>query len=88
MKPIKFKRVEIRKPKWDSNPAKSKTNNHGWRQGLFIIFEDYNGNEFDYMPRWDELDAIMWNKDQVEKINKELCVKNNGTQQTNNGKEV
>jgi len=76
MKPIKFKRIEIRKPKWDSNPQKTTTNNHEWRKGLFIIFEDYDGNEYDFMPKWVDLDEINKGKEEVEQLNKRLCLEN------------
>lgn len=46
---LKFKKIEMRSPKWDSHPEKSTTNNSTWRQGLFIIFEDYDGKLYDYL---------------------------------------
>jgi hypothetical protein len=76
MKPLKFKRIEIRAPKWDPHPEKSTTNNHEWRKGLFIIFEDYSGNVFDYMPKWNELQTILKGKESVEAVNKKLCKEN------------
>lgn len=78
MFPIKFKRIEIRKPRYDPHPEKSLTNNSNWRQGLFIVFEDYNGNEFDYMPKWGEIALINEKKIEVEILNKELCKKREG----------
>ena len=75
-KPLKFKRVEIRAPKWDPHPEKTTTENWDWRVGLFIIFEDYEGNEFDWMPTWRELEKIVEGRDAVERKNKKLCKKN------------
>ena len=76
MIPLKFKRVEIRRPRYDPRPESSTTDNSDWRQGLFIIFEDYRGNIFDYMPKWSELAEIDIGKNQVELVNKELARKN------------
>ena len=73
MKPLKFKRVEIRRPRYDPNPHKSVTNNSGWRVGLFIVFEDYDGEEFDYMPKWKEVEELNKRRVEVEKVNKELA---------------
>ena len=73
MKPIKFKRIEIRKPRYDPHPEKSTTNNSDWRMGLFIIFEDYNGIEFDYMPKWNEIEELIQKKGEIELINKQLA---------------
>lgn len=75
MKPLKIKRIEIRKPRYDPNPEKSKTDNHDWRVGLFLVFEDYNGNEYDYMPKWNELDLVNERKYRVEELNRELARK-------------
>lgn len=77
MIPLKFKRFEIRKPRYNPNPQKSKTNNHNWRQGLFIIFEDYNGNEYDVMPTWAFADELNQFREKVENINKVLAQKFN-----------
>lgn len=71
MKPIKFKDIEIRQPRWDPNPEKSKTDNSNWRQGIFIIFEDYKGNQYDYMPKWVEVEKIIEMREKVEHINSE-----------------
>jgi len=73
MIPLKFKRMEIRKPRYDPHPEKSTTNNSEWRQGLFLIFEDYSGNEFDYMPQWEELSTLPRMKELIEDINKNLA---------------
>lgn len=73
MKPVKFKRFEIRRPKWDPHPEKSTTNNSVWRQGLFLVFEDYEGNEFDYMPLWDDLELLNLKRQEVELINKKIA---------------
>lgn len=73
MIPLNFKKFEIRKPRYDPNPEKSKTNNSKWRVGLFIIFEDYQGNEYDYMPKWDECAELNRMKDIVEELNKDLA---------------
>lgn len=78
MIPIKFERVEIRKPRTDPNPHKSKTNNSAWRKGLFLVFRDYRGNTFDYMPKWCELELINDNKEVVESVNRELAKQNIG----------
>jgi hypothetical protein len=72
---LKFKRVEIRKPKCDPHPEKSSTNNHEWRKGLFIIFEDYNGQEFDWMPKWDEIATIEESRVNIDDLNKILAAK-------------
>lgn len=76
MKPLKFVRTEIRKPRYDPRPETSTTNNSAWRQGLFIVFEDYNGNFYDYMPRWDEIEELVSKKDEVERINRALASEN------------
>lgn len=73
---LKFKRIEIRRPKWDPNPEKSTTENHEWRQGLFVIFEDVQGVEYDYMPKWQELEAINSGRSEVESLNRRLCKEN------------
>ncbi len=73
MKANKFKRFEIRKPKWDPNPEKSTTNNSEWRKGLFVIFEDYNGNVYDYMPKWIDIEELNRLHLEIENINKSLC---------------
>jgi hypothetical protein len=73
MKGIKFVRVEIRKPRTDPHPEKSTTNNSEWRKGLFIVFQDYNGNEFDWMPKWDDLISIDEAKKNIEELNKKLA---------------
>lgn len=73
MKPLKFVRLEIRKPRYDPHPEKSMTNNSKWRQGLFLIFEDYDGQEYDYMPKWDEIRRVNEGKDFIEEKNKELA---------------
>ena len=73
MKPLKFKRVEIRKPRYDPHPESSKTNNSDWRVGLFVVFEDYHGNEYDYMPKWAEVNEIDNGRVAVEQQNKELA---------------
>ena len=73
MIPIKFKRIEIRKPRYDPHPEKSTTNNSAWRQGLFIIFENYNGVEMDWMPKWNELEEIKAGQKTIEDKNKDLC---------------
>jgi len=75
MKPIRFVRVEVRAPKWDPNPEKSKTNNHLWRKGLFFVFRDYDGNEFDFMPRWDELELMRVSEPFIEEVNRCLAKK-------------
>ena len=71
--PIKFKRIEIRTPKWDNNPNKSLTDNQKFRKCLFIIFEDYNGLEYDYMPKWNEIEQINREQGSIELLNKKLC---------------
>ncbi len=73
MTPIKFKRLELRRPRWDPNPKKSKTDNHDWRIGMFIIFEDYDGKEFDYMPTWKQLDDFNDYRKKAEERNKQLA---------------
>ena len=73
IQPIIFKKVEIRKPRYDPHPEKSKTNNSAWRQGLFVVFEDYHGNTFDWMPRWDQLLAINEAREDVEEKNRVLA---------------
>jgi hypothetical protein len=72
MIPVIFKRIEIREPKWDNNSNKSITNNQRYRKCLFIIFEDYNGNEYDYMPKWDEIDEFSKKKKEIDELNKSL----------------
>ena len=79
MKPLKFVCVEIRSPRTDPNPEKSKTNNSGWRKGLFIVFEDYNGNRFDWMPCWDEINNITVQRQVIQDLNGELARLNNGS---------
>lgn len=74
--PIKFKRIETRKPRWDSHPEKTLTQNWKWRQGLFIIFEDYDGNEFDWMPKDIEISEINQARVDVERLNQVLAIKN------------
>ena len=73
MKPIKFKRVEFRKPGWGFDPQKTKTDNEAWRKGLFVVFEDYNGQEFDWMPRWDQVVLITGAKESADIINSDLA---------------
>lgn len=72
MKYLKLKKLEIKVPEYDPNPEKSKTNNHNWRVGLFIILTDYDGREYIYMPKWKDISLINQGKDTVEHINKEL----------------
>lgn len=76
MKPLKYVRCEIRKPRYDPHPDKSTTQNSEWRQGLFLIFEDYDGKEYDYMPTWKQLSEILDGRATVEKINQRLAFKN------------
>ena len=52
---IKMTDIEIRKPRWDPHPEKSKTQNWKWRQGLFPIFE--NG-KYDWMPLFKDIDEM------------------------------
>ena len=73
MKPLKFKRFEIRKPRYDPHPEKSLTKNSSWRQGLFLVFEDYDGVEYDFMPKWDHVQELNKKKEEIEIINKELA---------------
>lgn len=73
MKALRFKRIEIRKPRYDPRSESSNTNNSVWRLGLFIIFEDYNGVEYDYMPKWSEVQELQRKKVEVEEANKELA---------------
>lgn len=73
MIPIKFKRIEIRKPRYDPHPEKSTTNNSEWRQGLFIVFENYQGQEMDWMPKWNELEQIKAGQKEIEDKNKQLA---------------
>ena len=79
MKPINFKRIEIRKPRWNNNPNEE-TKNTEYHKCLFIVFEDYDGVEYDYMPRWDELKSLQESKNYIEDLNKKLAkeVLNNG----------
>jgi len=74
---IKFKKSEIKKPDFDPHPEKSTTNNHAWRVGLIVTFVDHFGNEFEYMPKWDNLEEINKKKSEVEAINKRLCFQHN-----------
>ena len=76
MKPIKFVKTEIRKPRYDPRPESSKTNNSEWRQGLFVIFEDYQGNRFDWMPKWSEIEELKKKIPETEQINKDLAIEN------------
>jgi len=75
---LRLLRVEIRKPIFDLHPEKSTTNNSEWRQGFFLIFKDNYGNEYDWMPKYSELDEINLKRVEIEEINKELCRQNNG----------
>ncbi len=77
LKPIKFKRVEIRPPRYDPNPEKSKTNNSEWRQGFFVVFEDYNGEEYDYMPKWEHLAQMESGRKAIEELNSFLAREKN-----------
>jgi hypothetical protein len=52
---IEMTDIEIRAPRWDPHPEKSKTQNWGWRQGLFPIFE--NG-KYDWMPKFGDIDTM------------------------------
>lgn len=72
MKLVKLRKVEIRKPYFDPNPNKTKTNNWEWRQGLFMIFVDTNDDEYIYMPTWKDVDMINKSRQIVEQINKEI----------------
>ena len=47
--------IEIRSPRWDPHPEKSRTENWKWRQGLFPIFE--NG-KYDWMPLFKDVDKM------------------------------
>jgi len=76
-KPIKFKRVEIRKPRYNSHPEKSKTDNSEWRKGFFVIFEDYNGEEYDYMPKWEHLAQMENGRKFIEELNSKLAREKN-----------
>lgn len=76
MKPLIFKEVEIREPRWDNHPEKSTTDNKDWKQGMFVVFEDSDGNVFDWMPKWIELEKLFITRDNVEEINKNLAIKN------------
>jgi len=40
---------------------------------MFVVFKDSMGNEYDYMPRWDELVTINKCRDDIESLNKHLC---------------
>lgn len=73
MNPLKFKRVEIRPPRYDPHPEKSQTNNSDWRKGLFIIFEDRDGALYDYMPTWAEVSELNRQKGAIEDINGDLA---------------
>ena len=72
---LKFKRIDIRKPFFDPNPEKSKTNNHKWRRGLFIVFTD-GKEEWWYMPTWKEIEELNEEMKRVEMINSELAKAN------------
>jgi len=55
---INLTRFEIRKPRWDPHPEKSKTNNHEWRQGLFGIFDE---EKYDWMPKDVDIgEIVIW----------------------------
>ena len=74
MKPLRFKRVEIRQPRASSHkPELTTTNNKDWKQGLFIVFEDYDNNLYDWMPCWKELGIIEQQKETIEDINSSLA---------------
>lgn len=75
-KPIIFSRIEYRQPKWGHKEEKTKTNNKDWKMGLFMIFEDYQGNEYDYMPKWKEIDELKKSQYEIEIINSFLASKN------------
>jgi len=77
---LKFKRFEVRTPFFDPNPDKTTTNNHEWRQGLFMVFEwigDEEKREFYYMPKWEEVQELVKKSKEVEQKNKELCISSN-----------
>lgn len=64
---IKMTKIEIRPPRWDPHPEKSKTNNSAWRQGLFPIFND---GEFDWMPHFKDIDLM----EKLHKQNKSFFI--------------
>lgn len=70
---IKVVDIEIKHPDFDPNPQKSTTNNHKWRQGLFVNFMDNMGNKYSWMPKWKHLEELVVMREKVEAINKELC---------------
>lgn len=73
VKPIRFKGIEVRKPRYDPHPEKSTTDNSDWRQGCFVIFEDYQGETLDWMPRYEELAFLIEAMAATERKNKALA---------------
>ena len=78
MQPLIFDRIEMRKPRYDPHPEKSTTQNSEWRKGLFIVFKDYRGRQFDWMPKWEELEKLIKGRADIEKLNKQICAKEMG----------
>lgn len=72
MTPLTFKRVEIRKPRWNNYNKPTTTENGNFQMCLFVVFE-VNGVEFDYMPKWSELTSIKEMSLEIERLNKMLC---------------
>src|SRR5574343_90217 len=68
----------IEHPSFDPHPEKSTTNNHAWRQGLFVVFRDRFGHEFQWMPRWADIEELNKKRVEVDLINKRLCAQHNG----------
>ena len=76
MKPIKFKSVDMHAPKWGHDESRTTTNNKDWKQGAFIVFEDYEGNEYEFMPKWADLMKMNNIAILTEQTNKQLAVEN------------
>lgn len=70
---LKVHSFDIVRPGFDLHPEKSTTDNTRWRQGLFVVFKDKNGDLFKWMPKWDEIDTLLQKKDEVEMVNRKIC---------------
>ncbi len=73
MNVLLYDRIVIKTPDFDKHPEKSKTNNTDWRKCLFIIFKDFDGKEYSFMPKWSDIQQFNAQKDSIEKMNSDIA---------------
>lgn len=72
VKSIKFDRFIVDKPFFDNNPQRSTTNNVHYRKVLMMVFKDWQGKEYIFMPKWADVINLNTQSVEVELMNKRL----------------